>query len=56
MSLSTTFDETSKIAYGKKNPRQSIWISILMVTWGIVSVEAYLVHRRSVSDSRVLRS
>jgi hypothetical protein len=36
--------------------KPSIWISILMVTWGIVSVGTYLVHRRTIADTRAVRS
>ena len=36
--------------------RPSIWISILMVTWGIVSVELYRVQRVTLADTAVVRS
>jgi hypothetical protein len=35
--------------------RPSIWISILMVTWGIVSFEAYRVQEITVADTEVVR-
>lgn len=36
--------------------KPSVWISILMVTWGIVSVEVYRVQSTVVADTRVVRS
>lgn len=36
--------------------KPSVWISILMVTWGIVSVEVCHVQKKIVADTRVFRS
>ena len=36
--------------------KPSVWISILMVTWGIVSIEVYHVQKTIVADTKIVRS
>ena len=36
--------------------KPSVWISILMVTWGIVSAKVYRLWRIVVADTRAIRS